>query len=142
MSDEKGLLSAVETLGDLPGGTEHILFVDDEEAITQIETMTLELIGYNVTPANSGAAALEIFGLHPDAFDLVITDLAMPVMNGTELVRELLKIRNTLPVILCTGYHLDHDAAECREPGVRACLVKPVSRRQLAETVRRVLDGL
>lgn len=141
MKDRDGASSTIEQLDSLPGGTERLLFIDDEEVIANIEAMTLRFLGYDVTVANSGAAALGIFSSQPDAFDLVITDQSMPELTGSELARQLLKNWPAIPVILCTGHYLRPDDEACRAPNIRACLMKPVSRRDLASTIRRVLDG-
>ena len=85
-------------------GYERILLVDDEEPIVRTEKKVLERLGYKVTTASSSTEALETFRANPDAFDLVITDLAMPNMTGDRLTGELLSMRATVPIILCTGF--------------------------------------
>jgi signal transduction histidine kinase/ActR/RegA family two-component response regulator len=124
-----------------PGGSERILLVDDEAMLVQMTAQLLERLGYRVAAETSSPRALERFRAAPGEFDLVITDMTMPGVTGKELAREVLGLRPRLPVILCTGFSDAIDEATAREMGIRAFIVKPIVMRELAETVRRVLDG-
>lgn len=125
---------------DLPGGTEAILFVDDEVLLTDIGSMMLAECGYRVTVETSSQKAIERFKGNPDQFDLVITDQTMPEMDGVELVSELLKIRSDLPVILCTGFSTKVSEDEAKSMGIKAFCMKPLDMSQLLQTTRTVLD--
>jgi CheY-like chemotaxis protein len=129
------------SFGDLPGGKENILIVDDEIQVAKITGLSLGRLGYNVTTLTSSLEALETFKSDPDAFDLVITDMTMPGMTGDRLTNKLLNIRPELPVILCTGYAKKFAGKEADIKGVRAFAYKPVTSSDLANLVRRVLDG-
>jgi CheY-like chemotaxis protein len=123
-----------------PTGTEHILLVDDEPPILQMGSRMLEGLGYTVTTTRNGIEALHLFQAHPDRFDLVITDLAMPRMNGDKLASQIAAIRPAIPILLCTGYS-DHISPEQFEQiGIRGVAYKPIVRAELAATVRTVLD--
>jgi FixJ family two-component response regulator len=74
-------------------------------------------------------------------FDVVVTDQKMPGMAGLTLARKMLKKRKNLPIVLCTGHSELLSAEKVREAGIRAFVMKPLLRKELAETVRRVLDG-
>ena len=126
---------------EIPGGNERILFVDDEEMLVEWGRTTLERLGYKVTAMMDSQEALKTFSIDPSRFDLVITDHAMPQMAGAQLAKELLKIRRDIPIILCTGHSDNISPESAREIGVKEFLTKPVSRQELAEAVRRVLDG-
>ena len=126
---------------DLPSGGEHILFVDDELSIVKMGQQLLEKIGYRVTASASSVEALAQFKADPDRFDLVITDMTMPEMTGDELAAELLRVREDVPVILCTGYNRKISEDSIRELGVKALVYKPVVKEELAETIRSVLDA-
>lgn len=121
-------------------GNERILLIDDEDAIIEMQEAILKRLGYTVTATNDGLQALEMFRQDPDGFDLIITDHTMPHMTGTELAQELMGMRCDIPVILCTGYSemINRDLA--KELGIREFMMKPVSRNELADTIRRVLD--
>ena len=100
----------------------------------------IERLGYKVTARTSSIEGLEAFRANPDRFDLVITDFTMPNMTGMELAKELLKLRSDILIILCTGYseHINKDKA--KGSGIRAFLMKPVALREIANTIRKVLD--
>jgi PAS domain S-box-containing protein len=124
----------------VPRGTERILFVDDEEALAAMAERMLWKLGYEVTVSTSGIEALELLRGQPDAFDLVITDYTMPHMTGVELAGEMLRIRPDIPIVLCTGFSETISGEKVLEMGIRAFVLKPLSRRNIAEVIRRVLD--
>jgi len=126
--------------GPIPRGTEHILLVDDEAAIVQIGKEFLQGLGYRVTAFTSGPEALEEFQAQPQAFDLLITDLTMPLMTGLDLAEAALKLRPDLLVLLTTGYSEANISAKAQEIGNLQCLLKPLVLRHLGWTVRWQLD--
>jgi PAS domain S-box-containing protein len=122
------------------GNGEHILFVDDEEALTRIGKKMLERLGYVVTIKTSPGEALAVVRDQPEKFNLVITDLTMPDMDGAKLGAQLLQLQPHLPLIIMTGYSGMMTAEKVRELGFRELLSKPISLRTLGETVHRVLQ--
>ena len=126
----------------LPGGAERVLFVDDEELLMEMGQGMLEHLGYRVTVAANGSEAWGLFLEDPSRFDLVITDQTMPDMTGLTLAGKMLKVRKELPIILCTGYSEMVSPEKAKDVGICAFVMKPVVRKDLAETVRRVLDGV
>jgi PAS domain S-box-containing protein len=124
----------------LPGGSEHILLVDDEEPIIQSTSHILESLGYKVTARTSSLEALEEFKNRCDAFDLVITDQTMPKMTGDRLSEEMLRIRPDIPIILCTGFSSTIDERRAKEIGIKEFLMKPFIRKDLATTIRLALE--
>lgn len=128
-----------QDLEPMPEGSERILFVDDEAAITEVARELLTSLGFQVTARQNSAEALELFRARPDSFDLVVTDMTMPNLRGDELARELLKIRPDIPIILCTGYSDLITEEKAREMGIRQFLMKPLSMRDLAQAVRKVM---
>jgi CheY-like chemotaxis protein len=124
-----------------PTGTERILFVDDEELLVEMARGMLESLGYHVTVAANGREAWNLFLKNPTRFDLVITDQTMPDLTGMNLAQKMLKVRKDTPIILCTGYSEMVSAEKAEKVGIRAFVMKPVMKKELAETVRRVLDG-
>jgi PAS domain S-box-containing protein len=121
-------------------GSESILLVDDEIMLMEIGKMILESLGYTVTAKNSSIEALETFQQTPDKFDMVITDQTMPHMTGYDLAKRILEIKPTVPVILCTGYSNTVTPEKAEAEGIKALIYKPVSKNELAATVREVLD--
>ncbi|MCG2777161.1 MAG: response regulator [Desulfobacterales bacterium] len=124
----------------VPVGTEHILFIDDEPSLAKMGHQILESLGYKVTSRTSSVEALELFKTQPDRFDLVITDMTMPHMTGHDLAREIIHIRPDIPIILCTGFSSSINEEKALAMGIRAFVMKPILRRKIAETIRRVLD--
>ena len=138
---ESEVTSEAEASGPLPTGNERILFLDDEEATVDMVIQTLERLGYEVTATTSSIEALEVFQAQPNKFDLVITDQTMPNMTGEQLSKELMRIRPDIPIILCTGYSELITEEKAKSMGIREFVMKPLVARELAETVRKVLDG-
>jgi CheY-like chemotaxis protein len=124
----------------IPRGTERILFVDDEEQLANVWQTALESLGYMVTTKTSCLEALELFRVHPDYFDLVMTDYTMPHMNGIDLGRQMMRIRPNIPIILCTGLKEGSVEDRTREAGLCALLMKPLELLETAEVIREVLD--
>lgn len=137
---EKEPVEEIETEEELPVGNERILFVDDEAPMVYVGRYRLERLGYKIESTTSPVEALEKFNASPDQFDLVITDMSMPQMTGDRLVKEILKTRPDMPVILCTGFSEKIDEDKAKVIGVRQYIEKPINRRDLAFMVRKVLD--
>jgi len=122
------------------GGTERILFVDDEAQIVRMSQQILEGLGYHVTARTSSIETLEAFRAAPDKFDLVITDTTMPNMTGVELARKLMEIRPDIPIIICTGFSEKISADKAKAMGIRGFVMKPVAKSEIAKKIREVLD--
>jgi CheY-like chemotaxis protein len=127
-------------LSGMPTGSERILLVDDEAALLEIETRMLSHLGYRVTAAGSPERALALFENDPNAFDLVLTDMTMPNMSGSELARQLLEIRADLPVVLVTGYNEQITREKALSMGIRDLVLKPFNTAALAGIVRKALE--
>ena len=123
------------------GNQEHVLFIDDEQALVEIAAAMLEKLGYRVTAVTDSREAWRVFLENPRAFDLVITDQTMPDLTGVTLAQKMIRIRSDVPVILCTGYSELVSPKKARRAGVREFLMKPLVRSELAAAIRRALDG-
>ncbi|MBN1903580.1 MAG: response regulator [Deltaproteobacteria bacterium] len=124
----------------LPTGKEHILVVDDDLPIADITARKLEKLGYSVTKLTDSIDALHKVEHDPDIFDLIITDMTMPNMNGEELAKSILRLRPNQKIILSTGFSDLINEEKARQMGIRAYIMKPVVMETLAVTVRKVLD--
>ncbi len=138
---DKPIETSADEFEPLPGGNEHILLVDDEKSLVGLVKEMLEKLGYRVSARSSSLEALEAFRAHPERFDLVITDMTMPNMTGETLAGELLHIRPSIPVILCTGYSERITEGKAKSMGIRELIMKPILMREMATTLRKVLDG-
>ncbi len=124
----------------IPFGKEHILFIDDEKTLTHLAGEMLSHLGYQVTVRTGSIEGLEVFRSAPERFDLVITDKTMPNMTGEQLAKAVLQIRPDIPIILSIGFSDSMTPEYAKMCGIRACLMKPFSLPDLAQTIRQVLD--
>jgi CheY-like chemotaxis protein len=97
-------------------------------------------LGYDVTSKTNSRGALAPFRLDPSRFDLVVTDQTMPEMTGVQLAREILTLRPDMPIIMCTGFSHMVDADQATAVGIRAFVMKPLTKKEIARTIRKVLD--
>ena len=123
------------------GQGERILLVDDEPSVRHMTRQMLERKGYHVLEAQNGKEALKIFGRNPPQVNLVITDLMMPVMDGTTLLRHLRKMAPGIKTIILTGGLSQSELAQAMEEESCAFILKPFGATTLLETIRRVLGS-
>ncbi|MEJ2154099.1 MAG: ATP-binding protein [Desulfobacteraceae bacterium] len=124
------------------GGSEQIWVLDDDRAIAMMEQKMLQNLGYTARAFTRGDQLIEEFKNNGDGVDLIITDMTMPNLTGAELARQLIILRADIPIILCTGFSENIDAAKAKQIGIRQYLMKPVVMKELAHAVRKVLDDL
>ena len=113
-----------------------ILVVEDEEQVRTLVVRLLEKRGYRVLQAGNGRQALELVRDRIHEIALVITDMVMPEMGGTSLLRELRNLRNTLPALCMTGYSQEevasgdglHDVVLIEKPFTAAAFLERVDR--------------
>jgi PAS domain S-box-containing protein len=137
---EMAAMPAMEASTVIPTGSENILFVDDDEDIVKMGERMLTALGYKPCVVNHGVAALRLFKIEPDKFQLVVTDQVMPGMTGLELAKELLTIKPNLPVILCTCFTEAGTRQEAEAAGITDFIAKPIMMREMADSIRRALE--
>jgi PAS domain S-box-containing protein len=123
-----------------PGGHETILVVDDEEPVRNVLRRILERGGYSVVLAEDGVRGIELFRERRDDIDLVVLDMAMPRMSGSETFESLLAIDQNVKVLISSGYSEEGRAAELLDRGARGFLRKPYGIEMVLNTVRETLD--
>jgi CheY-like chemotaxis protein len=121
------------------GNGERILHIDDEPAVTTTLSRLLQKLGYRVESFNTPHAAARRFREAPHEFDLVLTDLMMPGMNGIELAGTIRSIRPDLPIILHSAYTERQDDILIGSSGIREVMAKPADLPRIAATIRRAL---
>ena len=121
------------------GDGETILLVDDEEALVRLGEETLAELGYEPVGFSSSSAALATFRAEPDRFHAVLSDESMPGLTGSELVREIRRIRPEVPIVLMSGYVSASLTARAREAGVAEVLAKPLVARDIARSLAAAL---
>ena len=124
-----------------PGRGQNILLLDDEPALTGALQRLLVRLNYRVAVSNNPRETISLCQRNPAQFDLVITDLTMPEMNGLEVARHLRGLRPDLPVILTSGFSTDLNRETLEASGICELLEKPISRAVLADVVQRALVG-
>ncbi len=115
------------------------LVVDDQVDVVKTIGKILNFLGYKTTIMTDSEEALKHFAKNPDVYDFVITDMTMPKMTGDKLAREIMKLREDIPVILMTGYSDTIDKEKAREIGVRALINKPITSYELSSVLDREL---
>ena len=122
-----------------PSGTTRprVLVVDDEASIRDLLAKTLALAEYDVDVAADGRSALERMRLYP--YDLLITDLRMPGVDGLTVIREAKRYKADLPVLIITGYSTESSAIEAVNLGVAGYLTKPFRVPQVLAAAAKAL---
>lgn len=118
-----------------------ILIADDEEPLRGFIARGLQLDGHVVDAAVDGAEALDMLLLDGAAYDLLLTDIRMPMMDGIALALAAAKARPDMPILLMTGYADQRERARNLEALIREVLPKPFSLAHLRQVVRETLDS-
>jgi signal transduction histidine kinase/ActR/RegA family two-component response regulator len=121
------------------GGGETIMVVDDEESLVRLAEEVLASLGYEPVGCVGAAQALKTFRAQPDRFDAVLSDAIMPDMPGTDLLRELKRLRPEVVTVLVSGYGGPDLQAQAEVAGVNAVLAKPLRASELAQCLASVL---
>jgi PAS domain S-box-containing protein len=133
-TDKKDEIQMVE-------GSETIMFVDDEESLVELARESFGESGYTIKTFENGRQALEAFRQNPHEYDLIVTDMNMPLLNGMDLARKVMELRPSIPVVLCTGYSKLINKEKAIKMGIRGYLEKPLTMGSLMHEVRTVLDN-
>jgi len=124
------------------GNGETVMIVDDERALVALAEEIIAQLGYEPVGFDSSSAALEAFRTEPERFDAVLTDESMPDLVGSELAQAIRRIRAAIPIILMTGYGGSQLSNRAADIGLNDVLRKPLHRRDLAESLARVLESV
>jgi signal transduction histidine kinase/ABC-type nitrate/sulfonate/bicarbonate transport system substrate-binding protein/CheY-like chemotaxis protein len=120
-------------------GAGHILLADDEELIRVTVKYMLEEMGYSVTLAENGVEAVDIFQRDYSHFDLVIMDMIMPAMNGSEAFYQMREIDKESKIIISSGFTKDENLHELKKAGLAGFIQKPFRQHELAALLGEVL---
>jgi len=122
------------------GGTESVLFVEDDPGVASFGLACLRRLGYDVTPAMNGTEAVALAASRPEPFDLLFTDVVIPGMSGSQLAALIHRNHPVTAILYASGYSAEH--VDSLAVGPQAPLLeKPYSLEQLAARVRAVLDA-
>ncbi|MBK6724574.1 MAG: PAS domain S-box protein [Acidobacteria bacterium] len=133
---------AVDLKSNLPiGNGELIMVVDDEKNIREVTMATLKRFGYDAVSAVDGTDALATYSQQHDQIALVLTDMAMPYMDGASLIRALIKMKPEIKIVAMSGLISDGKSAELAELHIDNILSKPFTAEKLLTTVAMVLKS-
>jgi hypothetical protein len=121
------------------GRGELVLLVDDEESIRRVARQTLERHGYQMIEASDGTQGLAQYALHQSQVRLVITDLAMPFMDGPAFIRALCQINPQVKIVAMSGHHSKTTVSHVPSKSVQAFLTKPFNAAELLKTLKQAL---
>jgi PAS domain S-box-containing protein len=130
-----------ETLEEMPGGTETLLIVEDEEMLKMPLQIVLVEKGYKVISASDGLEAVDIYEKRKKEIALVLTDLGLPKMNGMDVCAQIKKINPKSRVIVATGYLDPEMKSKFLEAGIQHFLFKPYDLKKVLKVLREVIDG-
>lgn len=120
---------------------QRVLYVDDEEALVLLARRALSRHGQRISGFTDPMKALAAFRMHPQDYDVVVTDMSMPHMSGFDLAREVLDLRPCIPIVMTTGYIRAEDEITAREVGIRELVPKPIPMDELARIIDRLLPA-
>jgi two-component system cell cycle sensor histidine kinase/response regulator CckA len=119
----------------------HLLVVDDEPLISKMLSQMLTKMSYKVTALTSSVKALNTFANNPEEFDLILTDMAMPELNGLDLVKRIREINSDVPIIISTGNSANLDDLDIQSLHLAGFLKKPARKKELAELISKSLNA-
>ncbi|HEU4604183.1 MAG TPA: response regulator, partial [Steroidobacteraceae bacterium] len=136
-SEEPARTSSIPT-----GRGEHLMYVDDEEGLVELMEIALTKLGYRFVGFTNPVAALDAFAAHPDDIDVVITDIAMPQMSGTQLAKRVREIRSNTPIIMTSGYIKAEDRQMAEELHIDQLVYKSNTIEELASAIATEVNRL
>ncbi len=118
-----------------------VLLAEDDNAVRRVVSLTLKRAGYDVTPCATGEEAWQAFQGNPQGFDLLITDLSMPVLDGASLIQRVRLLHPRLRTLLISGYCDDRQAFDLVRSGAVGFLPKPFNSREFLSFVKGHLEA-
>ena len=118
-----------------------ILLAEDDDSVRAFVCRALELDGHSVRAVEDGASALETLGTDPGGFDLLVSDIKMPIMDGIALALNVARDRPDLPILLMTGYADQRERAHGLDQIVRDVVSKPFTLADIRRIVNATLAG-
>ena len=138
LESQRAGLHATTDAPERPEGRRRVLLVDDEPSSLDLLTKMLAS-RYAIISATDATGALDMLRTKPDAYDVLISDLNMPGMDGLALIREVRRVSARLPIIIITGFSTESSAIEAVNLGVAGYLVKPFRAHEVLAVVARAL---
>jgi len=133
--------SEAEVFADIVKGSGTILLIDDEKMILDVGRELLVELGYTVLPAMSGQEAMDVYEKEQGKIDMIIMDMIMPGMSGSETFDRLKKINPDAKILLSSGYSVDGQATQILRRGCDGFIQKPFNMNQLAEKIHKIMPN-
>lgn len=115
-----------------------ILVVDDELSLLTVMEQYLRRLGHDVVACRDGQEAWEVFERAPGSFRLVLADMTLPEMSGSELLSRMLKVNPAICILICSGYPFDSSTLPASHQHQIGFLQKPFTPRMLAESIEQL----
>jgi len=133
---------AVKQTGLPRGHGELVLVVDDEDAVRKVAQRTLERFGYRVLLAANGAEGVSLYALHQHDIAVVLTDMAMPIMDGPSLILALKAMNPAVKIVGSSGLMANGGVAKAIGAGVEHFIPKPYTAEAMLKTIHNVIHGI
>jgi PAS domain S-box-containing protein len=130
-----------ELTAEIQKGSGTILLIDDEKMILDVGRELLEELGYTVLSAMSGQEAIDIFQESRDKIDMIIMDMIMPGMSGSDTFDRMKEINPDIKILLSSGYSIDGQATNILQRGCDGFIQKPFNMNQLAERIQKIMPN-
>lgn len=140
-ASSKEAVEDAEINADIVKGSGTILLIDDEEMILKVGHELLEELGYTVLPAMSGQEAVDIFQADQEKIDMIIMDMIMPGMSGSDTFDRLKEIKPDVKILLSSGYSVDGQATNILQRGCDGFIQKPFNMNQLADRIQKIMPN-
>jgi PAS domain S-box-containing protein len=140
LASEKQVIIEEKPAAEILMGTQTILLVDDEDMVLNVGEEMLRELGYTVMLAKSGNEAVKAYKKHKDEIDLIILDMIMPDISGSEAYDRIKKINSKIKVLLSSGYSVTGEATEILERGCDGFIQKPFNLTTLSIKIREILE--
>jgi nitrogen-specific signal transduction histidine kinase/CheY-like chemotaxis protein len=138
-ASKRKVRKVTKTSDKLIKGTGTVFLVDDEEVIQEVCRELLEAIGYRVFSAIDGKEALKLYRKNQDKIDLVILDMTMPNMSGSEVYNRMKEMNPDIKVLFSSGYSIDGEATDILKRGCNGFIQKPFNINALSQKIREML---
>ena len=130
----------IDTNTELKTGQGNILVVDDEEAIAESSCDILKILGYSTVMEIDSLKAVEHVKNNPEHYDLVLTDMTMPHLDGFGLAKQIKKINPDISIVLATGFCHSLTKEKCRDAGIEDMVMKPMTAGELSSVVEKAIN--
>lgn len=127
---------------ELSGNAKQVLVVEDEASIREITKTSLDAYNYKVLTANDGIEAIALYAQYKNDIDVILLDIAMPIMDGATALPALYRLNPKVKIIVVTGFGATYTLEALSDYGVRVILKKPYTTKQLLVTLKDIISGL